>query len=239
MYRLCGGKFQSWNADFLAAEKDAGLTGGGLSRHRDEYYYKGYPDNYVTAEMEAQQLIRNGVFASFVKSNEGWLQFTKSGNHESHQVDWETVENMKVHYENVERHILAVGIAEVNPDYDPESKAADVNDVDHHHILIKENEQHRVQSFNKAGWSPDLMDAGNKKILAGLGEFMPTVYSTKYNRSVTFVGGSTMDGTDLPQFTISPVRPEASWVTGAPKCRKLGDDGQSLKARSMQMTRAA
>ena len=40
-----------------------------------------------------------------------------------------------------------------------------------------------------------------------------------------------MDGTDLPQITIFPVRPEASWVTGAPKCRKLGDDGQPLKAR--------
>ena len=39
-----------------------------------------------------------------------------------------------------------------------------------------------------------------------------------------------MDGTDLPQFTIFPVRPEASWVTGAPKCWKLGDDGQPLKA---------
>ena len=37
-------------------------------------------------------------------------------------------------------------------------------------------------------------------------------------------------GTDLPQFTIFPVRPEASWVTGAPKFQKLGDDGQPLKA---------
>ena len=40
-----------------------------------------------------------------------------------------------------------------------------------------------------------------------------------------------MDGTDLLQFNIFPVRPEASWVTGAPKFRKLGDDGQPLKAR--------
>ena len=110
-----------------------------------------------------------------------------------------------------------------------ESKAADVNDVDHHRILIKESEQHRVNLFNEAGWSPDLMDAGNEKILASLGEFIPTVYSTKSSRRVTFVGGSTMDGTDLPQFTIFPVRPEASWVTGAPKCGKLGDDGQPLK----------
>ena len=39
-----------------------------------------------------------------------------------------------------------------------------------------------------------------------------------------------MDSTDLLQFTIFPVRPEESWVTGAPKCRKLGDDGQPLKA---------
>ena len=46
---------------------------------------------------------------------------------------------MKVHYENVERHMLAVGIAEVNPNYNPESKAADVNDVDHQRILIKES----------------------------------------------------------------------------------------------------
>ena len=38
---------------------------------------------------------------------------------------------MKLHYENVERHMLAVGIAEVKPDYDLEIKAADVNDVDH------------------------------------------------------------------------------------------------------------
>ena len=74
------------------------------------------------------------------------------------------------------------------------------------------------------------MNAGNKKILAGLGKFMPTVYSTKSSWRVTFVGGSTMDGTYIPQFTIFPVRPEASWVTGAPKCRNLGDDGQPLKA---------
>ena len=140
------------------------------------------------------------------------------------------VENMKVHYHNVERHMLAVGIAEVNPDYDLERKAADVNDVVHHRIMIKESEQHRVQSFDEAGWSQDLMEAGNEKILAGLGEFMPTVYSTKSSRRVTFVGGYTMDGTDLPQFTIFPVRPKASWVTGAPKCRNLGDDGQPLKA---------
>ena len=66
-------------------------------------------------------------------------------------MEWETVENMKVHYENVELHMLAVGIAEVNPDYNPESKAADVNDVDHQCILIKESEWHRVHSFDEAG----------------------------------------------------------------------------------------
>ena len=65
--------------------------------------------------MAAQQLIRNGVFASFVRSNEDWIQFKKTGNHESYQVEWETVENMKVHYKNVERYMLAVGIAEANP----------------------------------------------------------------------------------------------------------------------------
>ena len=96
-------------------------------------------------------VIRNGVFASFVQSNEDWLQFTKPGNRESYRVEWETVENMKVHYENVELHMLAVGIAEVNPDYNPESKAADVNDVDHQCILIKESEWHRVHSFDEAG----------------------------------------------------------------------------------------
>ena len=101
LYRLCGGKFQSSNADLLAAEKDAVLTGGSLSRQRADYYYKGYPGNDVTAKVVAQQLIRNGVFASFVRSNEDWLQFTNPGNHESYQVEWETVENMKVHYENV------------------------------------------------------------------------------------------------------------------------------------------
>ena len=128
----------------LDTEKDSNLTGGSLSRQRSEYYYKGYTDNDVTAKVAAQQLIRNGVFASFVRSNEDWLQFKKLGNHESYQVEWETVENMKVHYENVERHMLAVGIAEANPNYDLESKADDVNDVDHQRILIKESERHHV-----------------------------------------------------------------------------------------------
>ena len=113
-------------------------------------------------------------------------------------MEWETVKNMKVHYENIDLHMLAVGITEVNPNDYPESKAADVNDVDHQRILIKESERHRVHSFDEAGWSPDLMDAGNEKIIAGLGKFMPTVYSTKSSRRVTFVGVSTMDGTDLP-----------------------------------------
>ena len=58
---------------------------------------------------------------------------------------------MKVHYNNFDRNMLAVGIAEVDPNYDPESKATDVNDVDHHHILIKDIEQHRVHSFDEAG----------------------------------------------------------------------------------------
>ena len=58
--------------------------GGILSRQQDKYYYKGYPDNYVTAKVAAQQLIRNGMFASFVQSNEGWLQFTMPSNHESY-----------------------------------------------------------------------------------------------------------------------------------------------------------
>ena len=40
----------------LAAEKDAGLTGEILRRHRADYYYKGYPDNGVTAKVEAQKL---------------------------------------------------------------------------------------------------------------------------------------------------------------------------------------
>ena len=217
--------------DLLATKKDSGLTGGSLSRQQAEYYYKGYPYNDAKAKVAAQQIIRNGVFASFVRSNEDWLQFTNPGNHESYQLEWETVENMKVHYENVERHMLAVVITEVNPNYDLEIKAADVNDVDHQSILIKESEQHRVHSFDEAGWSADIMDAGNEKIIAGLGEFMPTVYSTKSIRRVTFVGGSIMDGTELPQFTILPVRPEASWVTGEPKFWKLGDDGQPLKAR--------
>ena len=69
--------------------------------------------------------------------------------------------------------------------------------MDHQRILIKKSERHCVHSFNKAGWSPDLMDAGNEKILAGIGEFMPTVYSTKSSQRVTIVGGSTMDSTDL------------------------------------------
>ena len=188
-------------------------------------------DDSFCDETGEKIVIRNGVFASFVQSNEDWIKFTKPGNHKSYRVEWETVENMKVHYENFERHMLDLGIAEVNPDYDPESMAVDVNDVDHQRILIKENERHRVPSFYKAGWSPDLMDAGNEKILAGIGEFMPTVYSTKSSWRVTFFGVSTMDGTDLLQFTILPVQPEASWVTGAPKCRKLSDDGQLLKAR--------
>ena len=38
LYRLCGGKFQSWNADLMAAKKDAGLTGGSLSRQQAKYY---------------------------------------------------------------------------------------------------------------------------------------------------------------------------------------------------------
>ena len=75
------------------------------------------------------------------------------------------------------------------------------------------------------------MDAVNEKILSGLGEFMQTVYSTKSSRHVTFVGGSTMDGTDFLQFTIFPVRPEASWVTGAPKLQNLGDNSLPLKDR--------
>ena len=66
-------------------------------------------------------------------------------------MEWQTFENMQVHYENVERHMLAVGIAKVNPDYDPESKASDVNDVDHQRILIKESEWHRVHLFDEAG----------------------------------------------------------------------------------------
>ena len=40
----------------LAAEKYAGLTGGSLSRQRAQYYYKGYPDNGVTAKVADQQL---------------------------------------------------------------------------------------------------------------------------------------------------------------------------------------
>ena len=56
LYCLCGGKFQSWNAALLAAEKDAGLTGGSLSCQRDQYYYKGYPDNGVTAKVADQQI---------------------------------------------------------------------------------------------------------------------------------------------------------------------------------------
>ena len=68
----------------MAAEKDVGLTGGSLSRQRGKYYYKGYPDNYVTSKVAAQQLIRNGMFAYFMQSNKGWLQFTKPSNHESY-----------------------------------------------------------------------------------------------------------------------------------------------------------
>ena len=65
--------------------------------------------------------------------------------------------------------MLAVRIAEVKPDYEPEIKAADVNNVDHQLILIKESKRHCVHSFDEAGCSPDLMDAGNENILAGLG----------------------------------------------------------------------
>ena len=69
------------------------------------------PNYDVTAKVAAQELIRTGVFASFIRSNKDSLQLTKPGNQESYQVEWETVENMKVHYENVERHMLAVVIA--------------------------------------------------------------------------------------------------------------------------------
>ena len=56
----------SSSTDFLAAKKDSGFTRGSLSRQRAEYYYKGYPENDVPAKVADQQLIRNGVFASFV-----------------------------------------------------------------------------------------------------------------------------------------------------------------------------
>ena len=55
--------------------------------------------------------------------------------------------------------MLAVGIAEVNPDYEPERKADDVNDVDHQRILIKESKRHRVHLFDEAGWSTSLTSA--------------------------------------------------------------------------------
>ena len=84
-------------------------------------------------------VIRNGVFASFVRSNEDWLQFKNPGNHKSYRVEWETVENMKVHYDNCERHMLSVGIVKFNPNYDPESKTYDVNYMDQQRILIKES----------------------------------------------------------------------------------------------------
>ena len=70
--------------------------------------------------------------------------------------------------------------------------------MDHQLILIKESERHRVHSFDEAGWSPELMYAVNEKILASHCEFIPTVYLTKSSRRITFFGGSTMDGTDLP-----------------------------------------
>ena len=60
LYHLCGGKFQSWNTALLAAEKDAGLTGGSLIHQRAQYYYKGYPNNGVTAKVAAQQLGLDG-----------------------------------------------------------------------------------------------------------------------------------------------------------------------------------
>ena len=56
LYRLCGGKFQCWNSALLSADKDDGLTWGSLSRQRAEYYYKGYPNNGVTAKVADQQL---------------------------------------------------------------------------------------------------------------------------------------------------------------------------------------
>ena len=55
-------------------------------------------------------------------------------------------------------------------------------------------------SFDETGWSPNMVDMGRGKLLAGKNEFVPKVYSTKSSRRCTFVGGSSMDGTDLPQY---------------------------------------
>ena len=59
----------------------------------------------------------------------------------------------------------------------------------------------------------------------------PKVYSTKSSRRMTFVGGSKMNGEDLPQFGIFPVAFEKQWVAGPPKCRQVDPEGNPLPAR--------
>ena len=205
----------------LEARKSGIRTGRTYAKYCAAVLLQGHQAEAHFIQPDGTILVPDKWFDSFVRAHKEDLDWKKPENRASSREEWEKIENMLPHYIKYEESVIAEGIGRANPDYDINSTNPDDFDLSHQRIIYHTSELYRVHSFDEVGWTLDMTDENNEKILCGKGETQPKVYSTKSGRRMTFVGGSKMDGTDLPQYGIFPCKYEKQWVAGAPTCRQV------------------
>jgi transposase-like protein len=152
----------------------------------------------------------------FLQSNHAQeLRLTKGGRSlEEARHRWATADNMLKHYNVVQTELLRVNIAEANPAFNPEMPESCP-------ITIKQDQKHRVLSFDETHWTSDMTQNFRDGMVAIHNDSMD-VLASKSSRAATLIGGSNMAGDALPLGVVfGGMSVDGSWVLNPPLCTKI------------------
>lgn len=128
-----------------------------------------FEDDFATG-VNGEIIMPKNWFDNFWRANHDELNPHQPTNRESYREEWESTENMLVHYTKYEEACVREGIACVNELYDASSAAEDIYHISHQRIVYIPGELYRVHSYDETGWTPNLTDTNGGLILTGKGE---------------------------------------------------------------------
>lgn len=144
------------------------------------------------------------------------LKLAKGNPLEERRDRWATAENMMHHYDVLASVFIREGIATKNPDYDPLVP----NSL---RLIIKDDQLHRVLSFDETHWTGDMMGGSNRKVVTFKAEWdTGEVLSSKSSKACTLIGGSNMKGGALPLAAIFSGKSwKPAWTVNSPETTRL------------------
>ena len=161
----------------------------------------------------------------FVRRHSDKLAFSNSRKHELQRERWTTAENIATFYDNLENLLVELGIAVVNPQYDPTARwrkgATDQENSKCARVLIVKPDRlcsvdETEVTTNQSGGS-HMGRTSSERIVRANDDFdHGETLTNKTSQRATMYGGSVANGFSLRPFVIFNCTPKLNWIVGAP-----------------------